>query len=189
MPIQSTLHLAKLGLISTLALTLTGCGDDVQPPAGGASGNTSTTAQLEPSDRRPDPARALERSAARWDHKVAADWIQVYDFVMPELRQGQSLGRFLSDKEHHLYEKPSKPLLLGTRDGLAFVEVTALWTPMHPMVLGANNLTNLEELRQELAIVETWAVSGGEWYWTKEERQSEFFEANPDVLPGAAGGR
>lgn len=187
MSIQRLIHLAGLGLASALALTLAGCGGS--DSGASSDSGTNSTARVDAASETPDPARAAERSATRWDHKVAADWIQVYDFVLPELRRGQSLGRFLTDKEHHHYEKPSKPRLLGTRDRLAFVEVTALWTPTHPMVLSANNLNSLEELRQELTIVETWAFARGEWYWTREERQNEFFEANPDILPGAAGTR
>ncbi len=189
MSIQRLIHLAGFGLASALALTLASCGDakNTDPSTQGAG---TTTASLDAAAaEKPDPARALERSAARWDHKVAGDWIQVYDFVLPELRRGQSLGRFLTDKEHHHYEKPSKPRLLGVRDRLAFVEVTALWTPTHPMVVSANNLNSLEELRQELTVVETWAAARGEWYWTREERPNDFFEANPDIIPGAAGTR
>lgn len=188
MSIQRMFQLAGLGLASALALTLAGCGD-AKTDGSSTPGAGTATARLDGPAEKPDPARALERAATRWDHKVAADWIQVYDYVLPDLRRGQSLGRFLTSKENHHYEKPSKPRLLGTRDRLAFIEVTALWTPTHPMVLSANNLNSLEELRQELTVVETWAFARGEWYWTREERQGDFFEANPDILPGATSTR
>lgn len=186
MPIPPFHRLATLALSSALVLGLAACSDSSSSGTSSEDGQTSTSAQLDPAVANQDAARAVVRSAERWDHKVAGDWIQVYDYMLPEMRRTVSLGNFLTDKEFHVYENPTKPSLLGTRDGkLAFVEVTTLWTPMHPMVLAANNLESIEDLRQEIAIVETWVFSRGEWYWMKEERQREFLDENPDIRPGS----
>jgi hypothetical protein len=181
MSTRRTLRLVALCLSTTLVVTLPGCGGSASQAGSVEVGQASTKPVIVPTVG--DPSQAVARSAARWDHKVAGDWIQVYDFVLPDLRRGQSLGRFLTDKEYHVYENPTKPLLLGVRDKLAFIEVTVLWTPLHPIVLSANNLESAEELRQELPIVETWVFAQGQWYWMKEERQREFFDENPDILP------
>ena len=188
MPFPRSLKLAALLLCSALVAS---CGDSgavgtTEVSSGTAMGTEAAPAvKLEPAD----PAHALVRAAARWDHKVVGDWIQVYDYVLPELRRGIPLGQFLTGKEHHVYENPTKPFLLGTKGNLAYVEVTTLWSTLHPIVLGANNLDSPESLRHELAVVETWQHSNGEWYWIKEERQGEFFEANPDFLARGATGK
>ena len=170
---------AALGTGALIALA--GCSDGVDAAA---SSETSTEAPevevAQPvANLAPDLSLVEARSVERWKLVVGADWIQVYDFLDPTMKREVSIGNFLSNKEHHEYRNPSEPRLIGSRANLAFLECSVLWTPHHPLLQTAKNKP--DDLTDELHMVETWVWKEGTWYFAKNERVREFFEANPDI--------
>ncbi len=170
---------AALGTGALFALA--GCSDEVGAAANpGTSTETPVVETAQPvANLAPDLSLVEARSVERWKLVVGADWIQVYDFLVPAMKAEMSIGTFLSNKEHHEYRNPSEPRLIGSRDNLAFLECSALWTPHHPVLQTAKNAP--DDMTDELHMVETWVWQGGTWYFAKNERVRDFFDANPDI--------
>lgn len=175
---------AALGTGALIALA--GCSyDEVDAAASPkASAKASTEAQgveaAKPgANLTPDLSLVEARSVERWNLVVAADWIQAYDFLLPAMKREVSIGNFLGNKEHHEYRNPSEPRLIGTEGNLAFLECSVLWTPHHPILGTAKNKP--KDLTDELHMIESWAWQDGTWYFVKNERVRDFFEAHPNL--------
>jgi hypothetical protein len=167
-PLASLLALAPL-------LVLTGCEEDVAASENAAAPATTEAAP----DAEPDLSRVTARSAERWQRVVAADWIQAYDYQHPALKKQVPIGSFLANKEHHEYRNPSKPRLIGSEGNQAFVELSVLWEPHHPILQTVENRP--DDMTEELPMVETWAWTDGEWYFIQNERANEFHAKHPDL--------
>jgi hypothetical protein len=174
-----------LGAACTLLL-LTGCGEGVSASDAG-EGASHTTQAREVANLEPDLSLVTSRSAERWQRVVAADWIQAYDYQHPAIKAQVPLGTFLANKEHHEYRNPSRPRLIGSEGGQAFVELSVLWEPHHPILQTIKDRP--DDMTEELHMVETWAWHEGSWYFVKNERSSEFHEAHKDLtLPEGSKG-
>ena len=85
---------------------------------------TDTAVVEEPAaPAEPVAADAEARSNERWELIVAGDWIQAYDFGLPQIRAAQPLGNFLTGKENHEYRNPSKAKVIGGEDDVAYLEL------------------------------------------------------------------
>jgi hypothetical protein len=127
----------------------------------------------------PDLTQVEARSAARWELVVAQDWIQAYDFIPPQIRAVSSLGQFVSGKEHHEYRNPSRPRLIGSEKDLAYVELSVLWEPHHPILQTVRDKP--DDMTEELHMVETWKWQDGQWYFFGNARQNEFLAEHPEI--------
>lgn len=164
-------------LILSLALPLVGCGPEIE--ASPESQRTDAAPVLEEVSQAPDIDKLSPRAAARWDTFVAQDWIQAYDFAAPQVKEIQSLARFITGKDNHEYRNPSKPYLVGSEGNEAYLEFSVLWEPHHPEIQVAKN--NPGDLTQELHLIETWTWVDGDWYWIQTERSKEFLAAHPNI--------
>jgi hypothetical protein len=132
--------------------------------------------------RRPTESRLIERSKERWRLSSAGEWIDVYDLLSPKVKKQMSLYAFLDGKQHHVFNDPSAPRLVGVEGAKAYTEVTVTWTPQHPALMRAE-IPEGESLTERFELIETWEWVENDWYleWPPE-RPAEFFEQHPDLL-------
>lgn len=182
MRVQRHAHRLALSGLGVALLALQGCS-----PASSSASSPQPTSQVQTSTvAEPDLSLVEGRSSERWQLIVNADWIQAYDYGLPAIRAHQSLGAFLTNKEHHEYRNPSKPNLIGTEDEgrIAFLELAVLWEPHHPILQTVEDRP--DDMTQELHMVETWKWFEGEWYFVENERHSDFMKEHPGILEQGA---
>jgi hypothetical protein len=139
----------------------------------------TTTEQAPVVAAAPDLSVVVSRSQARWELVVAGDWLQSYDFMPPSVRKNVKLGMYLSGKEHHEYTNPSVPKLIGSEGNVAYLELSVLWEPHHPILDTVKDRP--DDMTEELTMIETWEWFEGEWYLRGSQRPKEFLEEHPDV--------
>jgi len=169
------------------ALLLAACGGDSTHAAGataGATGGATTAAEAttdvqETATAVATPESLVARSAARWNLIEGADWIQAYDFLVPEAKRLQSLTQYIGGKENFEYRNPSEPKVIGNDELLYYVEVSVLFEPHHPILETVRNRP--DDMTEELHIVETWRAIDGEWFWVNNARQGDFLKAHPEI--------
>jgi len=176
---RSFSHEAPLvhSLAALSLLLLAGCGADVA--AGGAAPESEGSAATASVPAEPDLSTVTGRSVERWQRVVAADWIQAYDYQHPAIKAQVPIGTFLANKEHHEYRNPSKPRLIGSEGEEAYLELSVLWEPHHPILQTVNDRP--DDMTEELHMVETWAWNEGEWYFVTNARAGEFHAKHPDL--------
>jgi len=175
--------ITALGGGALLVLGACSQGESTASPEAGAvqaADSAKDVANLEP-----DVSLVEARSAARWELVVLSDWIQVYDYQLPALRKEVPIGQFLSNKEFHEYRAPSKPRLIGAEGEQAFVELSVLWEPHHPIIIPIPTRWDDPDQAEELHVVETWSWHEGEWFFVENERAKDFHGAHPGLATGA----
>ena len=151
------------------------------------SSNTATPTSASPAAAvakavpQPTHERLLERSAQRWKHICAKEWVEAYDFLTPEQKRILSVAQFLQGKDSHNYANARPLEVLSQVDDMAYVRSFAIWTPSHPS-LAKVKLEPGQTLTQELEMMETWRWVDGDWGFVKAERPSDFYSEHPDLL-------
>jgi len=181
MKVQTIVRSAGIGSIGIgLSLFLSACGGSEDATGSESSAPTEEVVEAPQVDPLvPDLSKVVARSVERWEMVTAADWIQAYDFQDPRAKLQQPISAFLSGKEYHEYRNPSEPMIIGNEGDLAYLEMSVLWEPHHPILATVDERP--EDLTQELHMVETWRWVDGEWYFVLNERQSDFLEEHPEI--------
>ena len=163
-------------LAATYALTLGACDHSAA-----ASKVEPTVAPVVAPPVGPTAERAVQRSTERWAKVTKGDLIAAYDFYVPEAKREQSLASFLTRMQVHKYEDARVVEVVGTKDDVAYLRVSTLWTPI---IDAAKNvkLQPGESLTQRISMIETWRFVGGDWCYLRPEEEVDFFQAHPDLL-------
>jgi hypothetical protein len=168
-----SMHLQRIGAFGAVLFLLIAAACDRTSPA---QGNPPAGAAA-PSN---DLERVATRCTERWKRVDAANWIEAYEYLPPAERKILTLVDYLQGKSKHRFEKPEKPEVLELKDGVAFVSVACMWTPVHPALANVK-LGPGESLTERVEMIETWKLTEGEWYFAEATPTREFFVAHPDV--------
>ena len=140
------------------------------------------TVEASASHQQPQTQARLEtRVRERLAALEAQDIVGVHARHTPSARREQGLGAFAQRMEYHRYERCRFVETVAVEGEQAYVRTTALWTPNHPKAREAR-LEPGQTLTQEVGILETWRYEDGDWGWVTQERESDFFEARPELL-------
>jgi len=125
--------------------------------------------------------RLLERSRERAALTCAGSWIEVFDFVHPEVKQWMTIYQFLQGKDRHSYAEPTEPLLIAREGDTAHLSLTVLWTPR--LDLKIDNVPEDWDPTERIEWIETWEYAQGDWHmsWPPQD-PGEFFAEHPDLL-------
>jgi len=160
----------------TLPLALAACAP---------SGNESKAAPVAPvaAPKTPTDEGLLARARARWGLIDTEDWIGAYNFITPEVRKANPIGKYLQGKENHRYDNPVVESILSKDEskGQAYVRSRVVWTPQHPQIKTLK-LEPGQSLTEEVPIVETWKWHKDDWYFVEQEGADKFFEEHPQLL-------
>lgn len=176
-PYRSTTR--GLARFAWLALVLAAASCDRGAPGAGSTGGAATASA--------STSEALvARSAARWKHMVAAEWIEVYGFLSAAQKRERSLPQFLEGKSSHRYEQPTTPHVLHLDGARAFVSASCLWTPVHPLLQNLK-LEEGQTVTQSVDMIETWVLEEGIWRLEEQSRARDFYTAHPGLLTASKG--
>jgi hypothetical protein len=167
---------AILGSIFLVA----GCGgSDAKQDASDAT--TATTAAA--TKQEPTRERLLERSRERVGAQCKGDWIAVYNYIHPKAKEWMTIYQFLEGKDMHEYNQPTEPEVIALDGDTAYLSVTALWTPKHPMLKHVDNVPEGWDPTERIEWIETWQFTDGDWYmqWP-QEYPADFYEQHPELL-------
>jgi hypothetical protein len=149
-----------------------GCGQgDVQ--AGKPAAQAATA--------EPTRERLEARVGERLKSVEARDLAAVHNYFSPAMKKQRTLGQFAQQMENHKYESCRMVEILATNQDMGYVRTGALWTPTHPQVQRVK-LEPGQTLTQDIEIIETWQWVENDWHFVRQESESDFFEANPDLL-------
>ena len=156
-------------------------GSDVQ--AGGPETAENDPAAEPAVEVQDTDERLIERSKTRLDVMCSGDWIEVYDFIHPQTKEWMSIYQFLEGKDNHEYAEPTKPQIVAREGDTAYLSVTALWTPKHPMLANVDNVPVDWDPTERIEWIETWQFAGGDWHmqWP-QQYPGDFFEEHPELL-------
>jgi hypothetical protein len=173
------LDLPMLARFLPLVLVVAGCDDAAAPKADAPKPVAASTAPA----ASPTPERLTERVRAMWERKVAADWVEVYDFLSPQARKLTPISRYLQGKEYHTYANPRVHEVLHLDKDKAHVRVSMLWTPTHPQIQQVHlDPGQTLDVTQDVETIETWRWTDGEWYFVEAASVDDFFEEHPEFL-------
>ena len=127
--------------------------------------------------------RLMQRVSERTELTCAAEWIEAYDFLHPNVRRSMTLVQFLQGKDRHSYAEPSRPELVHRDGDTAYVTYSVLWTPRLDMTPG--NVPADWDPTQRIEWIETWEHDGSDWsmLWPVQDLR-EFYEDHPELLRG-----
>ena len=174
-----TMILTRLFLIGALAAGAAACSETGAAPPVGAKADAKPSAAVANAPA-PTAERLTERVHAMWAKKTAAQWVEVYDMIAPQMRKRMPISQFLSGKEYHTYANPVLHEVIQLDPDGSWVRVSAIWTPRHPQIQKA--LQPGESVTQEVESVETWLWTDGDWYYVESASIDDFVEKHPDVL-------
>lgn len=177
---MTKLRLSSLVLVSCVAFAACGKHDALPntPPAP-ATANASTSSPTPTNS--PTDERLRARAQERMDLIAKGDWLAAYEFQSPEGRRILTLQDFLAKKDTHRYEKPHAHDVLRNDGKLAFIRVTALWTPTHQLLKNVK-LEPGQSLTQEVELYQTWVWADGDWAYSRGQSPDDFFADHRDLL-------
>ncbi len=164
----------------TLPLMVAACA----PESGNTqAAQTQPQTSAAPAAKTPTEEALMERARARWASIDKEDWIEAYNFITPEVRKVNPIGKYLQGKENHRYDNPviEKVVAKDEAKGVVYVRSRVLWTPQHAQ-LKTLKLEPGQTLTEEVPIVETWKWLQNDWYFVEQEGADKFFEAHPELL-------
>jgi hypothetical protein len=127
--------------------------------------------------------RLMKRSTERAETMCAGEWIEVYDFVHPEMKEWMTIYQFLEGKDNHSYAEPTEPQLVAREGDMAYLSMTALWTPHHPMIKQVDNVPEGWDPTERIEWIESWEFIDGDWHmqWP-QQYPGDFFEEHAELL-------
>jgi hypothetical protein len=167
------------GLCAVLCLATSGCDShDVAAQNGSTMTGTADKAAA-------TPARLVDRSNDRWKRIAKKEWIEAYDFLTPEQKQGMSVSQYVQGKTNHEYANPRVGEVIKLEKDQGYVRVSALWTPHHPQ-LAKVKLEPGQTLTEDIDMIETWRFVGGDWYYVRAQNEEDFFQHHANLLKKSA---